>query len=188
VEVSSFVLGELPLAPVRVLEIGCGEGELTSTLARAGHDVLGIDPDAPEGLLFRRSTIEELDEPGPFEAVVASRSLHHVEDLAVALDKVVAVLRESGVIVIDDFGWERLDAASADRVGLPVDDWREEHEHLHTSEAMLDELDKRFERRSFSWEPYLYREARHVLAPDEERRLIEEGQIQAIGFRYVGNR
>ena len=49
-----FVLSRLPRARARVLEVGCGvEGGLTPALAAAGYDVLGIDPHAPEGPLFR---------------------------------------------------------------------------------------------------------------------------------------
>ncbi len=170
-----------------MLELGCGDGELARAISAAGHSVLAIDPEAPEGSIFRRSTIEELHAPASFDAVVASRSLHHVTDLALALDKVVDLLDQGGVVVVDDFGWERLDPATADRAGFPLEEWRDEHEHLHTSAAMLDELGKRFVRRSFSWEPYLYREARRVLTVDDERRLIQEGRLQAIGFRYVGS-
>jgi SAM-dependent methyltransferase len=187
VDVTTFVLSELPPAPARVLEVGCGEGELAFALARAGFDVLAIDPEPPDGPLFRRTTIEELDEPGPFDAVVASRSLHHVADLAVALDKFVELLRAGGLVVIDDFGWERLEDASAKRVGIALEEWRDEHDHLHTCEAMLSELDARFNRRSFSWEPYLYREARQALTEDDERGLIASDQLAPLGFRYVGN-
>jgi SAM-dependent methyltransferase len=188
VEVSDFVMAELPRSPARVLEVGCGQGELAFDLARAGHDVLAIDPEPPDGPLFRRTTIEELEAVGLFHAVVASRSLHHVADLAVALDKVVELLGTNGLVLIDDFGWERLDGPSARRIGIPVEEWRDEHEHLHTAEAMLSELDARFDRRSFSWEPSLYRERRRVVTEDVERELIAGEKLAPIGFRYVGNR
>jgi SAM-dependent methyltransferase len=188
VDVTAFVLGELPLPPARVLEVGCGAGELASVMCAAGHAVLAIDPEAPEGQIFRRSTIEDLDDPGTFDAVVASRSLHHVTDLAVALDKVVSLLAPGGVVVVDDFGWERLDAHAAERTGIPLAEWQSEHDHLHSSQAMLKQLDSRFARRSFSWEPYLHREDRLVLTERAERELIAAKQLPPIGFRYVGRR
>jgi len=183
-----FVLAELPAPPARVLEVGCGPGKLASALSQAGYDVLAIDPDAPKGTLFRRTTIEELDDPGPFDAVVAQLSLHHVADLAFALDKVGELLTAAGRLVIDDFGWERLDEEAAERVGIPYAEWQEEHEHLYTAEAMLGALDDRFIRRTFSWEPFLFREGRHVMDEEEERRLIAEGRLPAVGFQYVGER
>ena len=183
-----FVLGELPPAPARLLEVGCGSGALAHALAEAGYEVLAVDPDAPEGPLFRRMRIEVVDSTDTFDAVVAQLSLHHVADLGTALDKVVDLLGPQGRLVIDDFGWERLDERAAEDVGIPFDEWREEHEHLHTAEAMLAEMDARFARRSFSWEPFLFREGRGVMDEARERTLISEGRLPAIGFRYVGRR
>jgi SAM-dependent methyltransferase len=188
VEVADFVLAELSLPPARVLEIGCGEGELARALAAAGHRVLAIDPEAPEGPLFRRTTIEDLDESGSFDAAVASRSLHHVSDLPLALDKIAGLLERGRIFIVDDFAWERLDADAARWVGIDLDEWGEEHAHLHTSEAMLTELDARFARRALSRGPYLFREADRAVDEATELELIEAGQIGAIGFRYVGVR
>src|SRR5919204_5969241 len=77
-EFTEFVLSQLPPAPARVLEVGCGtEGGLVEPLAAADYDVLCIDPDAPEGPRFRRISLQELEEPQSFDAVIASRVLHH---------------------------------------------------------------------------------------------------------------
>jgi 2-polyprenyl-3-methyl-5-hydroxy-6-metoxy-1,4-benzoquinol methylase len=171
-----------------VLEVGCGGGDLVRRLEAVGYSAAGVDPDAPAGPPFRRATIEELEDSGPYDAVVASRSLHHVSDLAVALDKVASLLGPGGRVVIDEFAWERFDARSAECVGIPLQEWRAEHQDLHTSDAMLAELDRRFSRRSFSWEPYLHREAREAVTEEVERRLIDAGELRPIGFRYVGVR
>jgi SAM-dependent methyltransferase len=188
VDVAEFVLAELPPPPARVLEVGCGHGQLASGLAAAGYEVLAIDPDAPDGPLFRQTTLEELDEAGPYDAVVASRSLHHVDDLAIALNKIVSLLRPEGAILLDEFAWDRLDARSAAEVGIDLEEWRDEHEDLHTANTMLEELALRFEQRSLWWEPYLYREARQVLNEERERELVESGRLAPLGFRYVGVR
>jgi SAM-dependent methyltransferase len=186
--VTAFLLSELPQAPARVLEVGCGSGDLAIALAEAGYDVVAIDPEAPDRPRFHRTTIEDFDSTDAFDVVVAQLSLHHVADLPIALDKVVGVLAPEGRVVIDDFGWERLDEAVAEKAGIPYAEWQEEHEHLHTAETMLAELDERFVRRTFSWEPFLFREGHQVLDEATERALITAGQLPAIGFQYVGER
>jgi SAM-dependent methyltransferase len=188
VDVKEFVLSELSPPPARLLEVGCGSGDLARALAAAGYDVLAIDPEAPEGPLFRRIRLEDLEAADRFDAVVASRSLHHVGDLAAAVEKMAAHLAKGGTIVIDEFGWERLDARSAEEVGISLAEWRKEHEDLHTAAAMVERLDGRFERRWLSWEPYLYREQRQAVSEEIERKLIETGHLAATGFRYVGVR
>jgi SAM-dependent methyltransferase len=157
-----FVLSQLPPAPARVLEVGCGDGELALAVAAAGHDVVAIDPEAPAGEIFRQMTIEAFDEPRPFDAVVASRSLHHIEELGGVLDKLVRLLRADGLLVLNEFAWDRLEPMTRE--------WAEEHEGLHGYGAMRRELDARFEERFFEWRPY----------------PVDGEEVPGLGFRYVG--
>jgi SAM-dependent methyltransferase len=208
VKLTDFVRLQLPGPPARVLEVGCGEGKLARALADAGWDVLAIDPAAPEGPIFRRLKLEDVDEPGAFDAVVAVCSLHHVTNLEAGLDRIRGLLRPGGVLVLDEFAWDRLDGPTAEwfhgqqRVlvaagRLPhapasLDDcrreWEEEHVGLHGYEAMRAALDERFAERSFEWLPYLYRLLDGVAGEALERTLIEADAIQPMGFRYVGVR
>lgn len=193
-DLNAFCLTHLPPAPARVLEVGCGSGELARALAAGGYRVLAIDPDAPEGAMFRRVRLEELDEPGPFDAVVASRSLHHVEGLGAGLERIAALLRPGGRLVIDDFGWDLLDRQTAawlaeqeQSTGEQVlADWTDEHAGLHGYETMRGELDLRFEQLLLTREPYFYRSSSFETDEAVERALIAEESIAAIGFRYVG--
>jgi SAM-dependent methyltransferase len=197
VELIDFVLSQLPSAPARVLEVGCGSGGLARELDAAGYDVLAIDPEAPEGEIFRRVTLEQLDEPGPFDVVVESRALHHIPDLGDALDKVTAL---APLFVLDEFAWDRLDdrteqwfegqrrvleAAGHDPEPLE-EDWEAEHAGLHGYEAMRRELDARFTERFFAWTPYLYRYLGGPATQELEQTLIDAGAINGLGFRYVG--
>jgi SAM-dependent methyltransferase len=194
-EPTAFVIANIPPPPARVLEIGCGAGELARALAAARYDVTAVDPDAPEGPIFERVRFEELPERGGFDAVVASRSLHHIADLGAAVDKIARLLEPGGVLVLDEFGWDRLDEATAGWLherGMPGEverwreDWRKEHEGLHGYEAMRRELDRRFDERFLAWVPYFYRYEETDITPVEEQILIEAGRIRPIGFRYVG--
>ena len=182
---TAFVLSHLPPPPRRVLEVGCGRGELAFALAGAGYDVVAVDPDAPAGAIFRQTTIEELDEPGPFDAVLASFSLHHVHGLDAALDKLRGLLVPDGVLILDEFGWDLLDAQTAKQYDLDPGDWKAEHDDLHGFERLRGALDLRFQEQHFSPGPYF---SRHLGADeDEERELIATGKIRPLGFRYVGS-
>jgi 2-polyprenyl-3-methyl-5-hydroxy-6-metoxy-1,4-benzoquinol methylase len=94
--VEEFVLDQIGAPATRVLEVGCGEGELARALTRVGHSVTAIDPRAPEGPIFRRTRIEEFSDPGKFDHVVAILSLHHVKDPGMALVNVANSLRPGG--------------------------------------------------------------------------------------------
>jgi SAM-dependent methyltransferase len=183
---------ELPPPPVRLLEVGCGSGKLARALAADGYDVVAVDPNAPEGAIFRQTTLEELGDEGPFDAAVASLSLHHVHDLGVALDKLRSLLRLGAPFLVREFAWDlvdeptaRWDYARRGREG-GLAEWRDEHDDLHGFEALRSALDERFDERSFEWTPYLAEYQGTDAHEAEERRLIEAGEIRAVGFVYVG--
>jgi SAM-dependent methyltransferase len=200
----SFVLDQLP-PRARILEVGCGSGELARRLAAAGHAVTAIDPDAPEGPLFRRVTLEEFDEPGPFIAVVAGHSLHHVPDLDAAVQKIDSLLVHGGLVLLDDYAKERFDPrtaawyyerrltiAAGDGPEAPnsleecIREWEVDDSHIHGLEAMKAALDRRFREQLFAWVPYLWRDLEGAASFNDEQAAIDAGQISALGFRYAG--
>ena len=185
-----------------MLEVGCGhEGGIAPGLAAVGYDVLAIDPHAPEGPLYRRITLEELDDPDPFDAVVAERVLHHVQPLGPALDKLAAL---AALLVLDEFAWNHMDeptvawyegqhgllvAAGREPKGPPdLSGWRARHLDLHPYETLRRELDARYEERYFEWRPYLYRWLEGPATESLEEGLIAADAIRPIGFRWVGSR
>jgi SAM-dependent methyltransferase len=199
----AFVEAHLPVAPARVLEVGCGRGDLARAVAQLGYEVSAIDPEAPGGAIFHAVSLEEFSDPGPFDAVVANLALHHIPDLSGALGKIELLLRPGGRLIVNEHAWDRLDEATARwyleqraatgahaprSVEQCLAEWAADHAGLHGSAAMRSELDQRFEERFFAWRPYLNRELGDAIDERVERDLIEAGAIQATGFRYVGER
>ncbi len=105
----------------RVLEIGCGTGNVTVRAKRAepGADVVGSDPDplalaraqrkahGITGIRFERAYAQELPfADGEFDRVLSSMMLHHLaEDVkACAAAEIYRVLRPGGTLHIVDIG------------------------------------------------------------------------------------
>jgi Methyltransferase domain len=77
-----FVYASLPVAPARVLEIGCGQrGGFVPMMQAAGYQATGVDPEAPPGPSYRQVEFERYAAPGQLDAIVACTSLHHVAGL-----------------------------------------------------------------------------------------------------------
>jgi SAM-dependent methyltransferase len=196
-----FLRGQLPPAPARLLEVGCGQGELTTALAVDGYDALGIDPRAPAGDRFRRIRLDDLGvEDGPFDAVVAAHVFHHVRDLDHALDRVVALLRPGGVFAVDEVAWDLMDDATLawlfeqrrarghapDSVEELGAEWESEYLGIHGGETLRHAFDARFEERAFERAPYLYRKLGGGTTEVLEQSLIDAGAIRPLGFRWAG--
>lgn len=112
-----FVRSALGDASVRVLEVGCGGGELAAALAGLGHRVVGVESDSARAAEARRRGAEVVSgswpaedlvarERGRFDAVLFTRSLHHMRDLTAALAAAEDVLCPRGVLVIEDFAYD----------------------------------------------------------------------------------
>lgn len=108
-------------AGLRVLEIGCGTGNVTTRVKRAepGADVVGTDPDplalaraqrkarGMTGIRFERAYAQELPfADGEFDRVLSSMMLHHLDEdvKAGAVAEVHRVLRPGGRLHVVDVG------------------------------------------------------------------------------------
>jgi 2-polyprenyl-3-methyl-5-hydroxy-6-metoxy-1,4-benzoquinol methylase len=106
-------------APLRVLDVGCGEGQLTAAIAGAGFTVLGVDV-AEEPLRRARALHAGLDlcrvpvdAPWPlddasFDVVWAGETIEHVTDTAGWLSELRRVLRSGGSLLLSTPAHERL--------------------------------------------------------------------------------
>ncbi len=209
-----FVRGQLPPAPARVIEVGCGPaGGHVPALIRAGYDATGIDPEAPDGPSFRREPVEGYRPDDLVDAVIASLSLHHVDDPGAALDHLAGILAPGGTLVVLEWISEDFDEVTArwcfDRQlrdpdepgawlpglraqwqasGLDWDaflaDWRRER-GLHPSAVIRAALEARFAGTHLSTGPYFYPDLLDA-GPDAEQAAIDAGQIKAGCLRFAG--
>ena len=182
-----FIHRWLPAPPARVLEVGCGDGWLTTHLGMRGHRAVGIDPEAPEGAAFVATTLERFRAEDPFDAAVAIRSLHHVGDLDVAIDSLHASLRPRGHLVVFEFAVENVDEPARRwevEAGLPETRTHNLQDVIPLA-AVRRALADRFRELAFEPAPYLAREAgrEDLLAPELE--AIERGEIRPAGARVA---
>jgi len=94
---------------IRALEIGCGTGLFTEMFAGSGAEIVAVDISGillekararrlpPERVRFLQKRFEECDLEGPFDAVIGSSILHHL-DLDQALSRIHTLLRPGGFI------------------------------------------------------------------------------------------
>ncbi|MGO9763869.1 MAG: class I SAM-dependent methyltransferase [Solirubrobacteraceae bacterium] len=108
-------LAELPAG--RLLDVGCGRGDLGSWFVRRGWSVVGVEPSVhacelarSRGVDARAGTLAEVKlEPSTYDAVVFRQSLEHVTDPVGDLRRARQALRNGGVAIVSvpNFGcWQ----------------------------------------------------------------------------------
>jgi SAM-dependent methyltransferase len=188
-----------------ILEVGCGTGELAARLSRDGYSVVAIDSDGDSIAAARRlgvnARIERWPdfESGQFDAVLFTRSLHHIHPLPESIKRAAASLVKGGLIIVEDFAYESTDEktlrwfASAIRfleaTGLlTVGDeflnkvssktgtlkaWRQNHENeLHTAAEIETQLEKVLGRVIRENAAYYFRYIANAITATEKRDAI----------------
>jgi 2-polyprenyl-3-methyl-5-hydroxy-6-metoxy-1,4-benzoquinol methylase len=98
---------------LKVLNAGCGSGELSLLLASKGHEVVGIDPgeeyiqlarsraaDRFPNCRFVLSSIENYTGPADFDVAISTDVLEHIQDDRTAFDCLARLVRPGGQILI----------------------------------------------------------------------------------------
>lgn len=175
----------------RILEVGAGDGELAHLLASAGHDVVAIDSDPVAvaearalGISAHVARWPEID-PDVFDAILFTRSLHHIPDLVNGVGRAAVLLRPGGQIIVEDFAFHSAASETiswfAELVGSlhgrgkivrgrhalvdglldsadPQQTWHGLNDHeIHSADAMMSVIAARFALHFESDAPYLYR-------------------------------
>ena len=94
----------------RILDLGCGTGQLTSVIAAAGASVLGLDasPDMigqarqnyPR-LSFLLQDAQSMNFEGEFDAIFSNAALHWIPDAAAVAGNMAKALRTGGRLVLE---------------------------------------------------------------------------------------
>jgi SAM-dependent methyltransferase len=190
-ELCAFAERWLPPAPARVLDVGCGDGRSTRLLGEKGYETLGLDPVAPEEPGFRRARLEDLDEDGGFDAAVAIRSLHHLDDLDLAVAALADAVRPRGRLVVCEFAIEAVDGAAlrwCDAHSLKRPPRPEVHTDLIPLATVRAALETRFRPLADIPTAYHAREAGRVDLEAEERREIAAGRLLPAGSKLAYER
>ena len=110
-----YVSARLELAGARVLDVGCGGGLLSESMARLGAQVTAIDL-APELVKvarlhslesgvqvdYRVQSVEDLaaEQPGSFDAVTCMEMLEHVPDPTAIIRACASLLKPGGKLFL----------------------------------------------------------------------------------------
>jgi SAM-dependent methyltransferase len=200
-----FVKRFLPAQCRRIFEVGCGTGELAARLSKEGYSVVGIDADRDSiataqqlGVDAHVATWPGFDH-GYFDAVLFTRSLHHIHPLEESVRHAAESLADDGRIIVEDFAYESADEktlrwfTSAIRLlqatGLLIvsdeflnkalsktetlNAWRENHEdNLHTAAEIDAQLEKTLGGVIRENAAYYFRYIANAITASEKREAI----------------
>jgi SAM-dependent methyltransferase len=177
--------------PGRLLEVGCGGGALASRLTALGYQVVALDASAnavaearQRGLDARIARWPDFEE-APFDVVLFTRSLHHIQPLDQAVARAKELLKPQGRVLVEDFAFNEIESLSAEwlyqllsvldaagllrcgedgfadqilQCGEALAAWKAAHDHhLHSAEAMASCFRENFGEVETTTAPYLYR-------------------------------
>jgi SAM-dependent methyltransferase len=193
-----FLTSRVPLG-AEILEVGCGEAHVAGELLKHGYRVTALDSD-PEviakaqarGVPAMVGSWPAFGGSASFDAIVFSRSLHHISPLREAIGRARELLKPMGSLLVEDFAFEDVEestigwfakavrAKQAMALITPIADqlvtdlltstdamdaWQRNRGHdLHSMAAMNEAIAERFVVDETWSVPYLYRYLIPVLA------------------------
>jgi SAM-dependent methyltransferase len=201
----NFIKRFLPSECRRILEVGCGTGELAARLSKDGYSVVAIDTDRDSvaaalrlGVNARVATWPDFVQ-GQFDAVLFTRSLHHIHPIDESLRHAADSLANGGRIIVEDFAYESADeetlrwfrsairlleatgslVMSEEFLGKvlskteTLNAWRENHEtELHKAAEIDAQLEKVFKRVIRENAAYYFRYIANAITSTDKRDAV----------------
>jgi SAM-dependent methyltransferase len=94
----------------RVLDVGCGEGQVARRVCALGADVVGVDPTSAQiavareragGPLYARATADDLPcRDAAFDAVVMCLVIEHIDPIEPCIHEIARVLEPGGTFLL----------------------------------------------------------------------------------------
>ena len=201
----NFIKRFLPSECRRILEVGCGTGELAARLSKDGYSVVAIDTDRDSVAAALRLDVNAHVATWPdfdqiqFDAVLFTRSLHHIHPIDESLRQAADSLANGGRIIVEDFAYESADektlrwfrsairlleatgslVMSEEFLGKvlskteTLNAWRENHEtELHKAAEIDAPLEKVFERVIRENAAYYFRYIANAITSTDKRDAV----------------
>lgn len=98
-------------APLRILDVGCGNGNIAFALGSLGHEVVGVDIDEEsirlaqqrnrfDHVRFQQTDVASLSIIDKFDALVCSEILEHLPDPGAMVASAHQLLRPGGLLIV----------------------------------------------------------------------------------------
>ncbi len=117
-ETLDFLISRLPVG-AKVLEVGCGDGQIACELLQRGYRVTGLDSDSEaiaraqaHGVRAVVASWPKFDSGVSVDAVAFTRSLHHINPLRQAIVRARELLNPNGFLLIEDFALDDVNEAT----------------------------------------------------------------------------
>lgn len=97
--------------PLQILEVGCGNGNISFQIAHFGHQVVGIDLSTESidyankhfvlpNLIFKTLAAEQIDGHALYDVIICSEVLEHLVEPAKVLLQIFRMLKPNGIALI----------------------------------------------------------------------------------------
>ena len=108
-ETFNFLSMHAKVNGLRLLEVGCGEGDFAALCKSKGAEIVAIDVDeeAVSAAIEKGVNARHVDfiafEDAPFDVIIFTRSLHHIHNLKFAVERAVSLTKPDGILMLEEF-------------------------------------------------------------------------------------